>query len=64
VLWVLGRRDEAIRYFEEARRLDADSRALARALEKTGARLPPVPAASGSAAPSGAAPQAPGTPAP
>jgi tetratricopeptide (TPR) repeat protein len=43
VLWVLGRRDEALRYFEEARGLDPDSRALARALQKTGARLPPVP---------------------
>lgn len=44
VLWVLGRREEALRYFEEARQLDPDSRALARALEKTGARLPPPPA--------------------
>lgn len=42
VLWVLGRQDEARRYFEESRRLDPDSRALARALEKTGATLPPA----------------------
>ena len=44
VLWVLGRQDEARGYFEEARKLDPDSRALARALEKTGATLPPAPA--------------------
>jgi tetratricopeptide (TPR) repeat protein len=44
VLWVLGRRDEAMRYFEEARKLDPESRALARALHKTGAKLPPAPA--------------------
>ncbi|TCZ83428.1 tetratricopeptide repeat protein, partial [Lysobacter sp. N42] len=53
VLWVLGRREEALRYFEEARRLDPDSRALARALEKTGARLPPAPAGPGGTAPPG-----------
>ena len=40
VLWVLGRRDEAQRYFLDARRLDPDNRALARALQTTGARLP------------------------
>ena len=40
VLWVLGRRDEAIAMFVEARRLDKDSRSLARALEATGAVLP------------------------
>ena len=39
VLWVLGRRDEARRYFEEARQLDPDNRALRRALERLG--LPP-----------------------
>ncbi|MDQ3617910.1 MAG: tetratricopeptide repeat protein [Pseudomonadota bacterium] len=37
VLWVLGQRDEARRYFEESRKLDPDNRALQRALEKTGA---------------------------
>ncbi|RXR04416.1 tetratricopeptide repeat protein [Pseudoxanthomonas composti] len=37
VLWEQGRREEARRYFEEARKLDPDSRALQRALEKTGA---------------------------
>lgn len=37
VLWVLGRRDEARRYFDEAREIDPDNRALQRALEKTGA---------------------------
>ena len=36
VLWTLGRRDEAKRYFDEARKLDPDNRALRRALEKTG----------------------------
>jgi len=37
VLWVMGRRDEAREYFEEARELDPDNRALQRALEETGA---------------------------
>lgn len=37
VLWTLGRRDEARRYFDEARRLDPDNRSLQRALETTGA---------------------------
>ncbi len=37
VLWVAGKRDEARKYFEEARRIDPDNRALQRALEKTGA---------------------------
>ena len=37
VLWVMGRRDEARRYFDEAREIDPDNRALKRALEKTGA---------------------------
>lgn len=37
VLWVLGQRDEARRYFEEARKLDPENRSLLRALEKTGA---------------------------
>jgi len=37
VLWVMGRRDEARRYFDEAREIDPDNRALKRALENTGA---------------------------
>lgn len=37
VLWVTGRRDEARRYFDEARKLDPENRSLRRALEKTGA---------------------------
>src|SRR5690606_19779196 len=37
VLWVMGRRDEARRYFDDARRLDPENRALRRALEKLGA---------------------------
>lgn len=37
VLWVMGRRDEARKYFDEARALDPEHRALLRALEKTGA---------------------------
>src|SRR5690606_36541201 len=37
VLWMLGRRDEARRYFDESRRLDPDNRALQRALANTGA---------------------------
>jgi tetratricopeptide (TPR) repeat protein len=37
VLWVLGRRDEARRYFDEARKLDPDNRSLQRALANTGA---------------------------
>ena len=37
VLWATGRRDEARKFFDEARKLDADSRALQRAIEKTGA---------------------------
>ena len=37
VLWVLGKREEARRYFEQAREIDPDNRALQRALEKTGA---------------------------
>ena len=42
VLWVLGRKDEAVNYFVEARRIDPDSRSLKRALDKTGAVLPPL----------------------
>jgi tetratricopeptide (TPR) repeat protein len=55
VLWVLGRRDEAMRYFEESQRLEADNRSLRRALEKLQVTLPPpaaqAPAAAGAAAP-------------
>lgn len=64
VLWVLGRRDEAIAMFVEARRLDKDSRSLARALEATGAVLPPeeeAKPARASAGDAGATPAAPGT---
>ena len=34
VLWVLGQRDEARRYFEQARKIDPDNRALQRAVER------------------------------
>ena len=37
VLWVLGRKDEARRYFDEARKIDPDNRSLQRALQETGA---------------------------
>lgn len=37
VLWVLDKRDEARKYFEKAREIDPDNRALKRALDKTGA---------------------------
>jgi tetratricopeptide (TPR) repeat protein len=37
VLWMMGQKDEARRYFEEARKLDPDNRSLQRALQKTGA---------------------------
>jgi tetratricopeptide (TPR) repeat protein len=37
VLWVSGQKDEARKYFEEARKLDPDSRALQRALAEVGA---------------------------
>lgn len=37
VLWVMGRHDEARKYFDEARGIDPDNRSLIRALEKTGA---------------------------
>ncbi len=43
VLWVLGRQDEARKFFEEARKIDPDSRSLQRAIEKTGVKLPPLP---------------------
>ena len=37
VLWELGRKDEARQWFDEARMLNPENRALQRALEKTGA---------------------------
>ncbi len=37
VLWVMGQKEEARRYFDEARKLDPENRSLQRALEKTGA---------------------------
>lgn len=37
VLWVMGQKDEARRWFDEARKLDPDNRSLKRALQKTGA---------------------------
>jgi tetratricopeptide (TPR) repeat protein len=37
VLWVTGQKEEARKYFDEARKLDPENRALLRALEKTGA---------------------------
>lgn len=36
VLWETGRRDEARKYFEQARKIDADNRSLQRALKKYG----------------------------
>ncbi|KAF1699891.1 hypothetical protein CSC68_13585 [Pseudoxanthomonas suwonensis] len=44
VLWTLGRRADARRYFEEARALDPENRALLRALEQFGITLPPAAA--------------------
>lgn len=37
LLWEQGNKDEARRYFDQARKLDPDNRSLLRALEKTGA---------------------------
>ncbi len=37
VLWVMGNKDEARRYFDEARKLEPDNRSLLRALQRTGA---------------------------
>lgn len=37
VLWVLGQKDEARKYFDEARKLDPGNRSLRRALQETGA---------------------------
>jgi len=36
VLWVTGQKEEARRFFDEARKLDPDNRALLRAIEKLG----------------------------
>ncbi len=36
VLWVLGRKEEARRFFDKARKLDPDNRALQRVIEKYG----------------------------
>ena len=36
VLWVMGRKDEARRYFEEARKIDPGNRSLQRALQEIG----------------------------
>lgn len=45
VLWRLGQKDEAMKYFEESRRIEPDNRSLQRALQATGATLPPLPPA-------------------
>jgi tetratricopeptide (TPR) repeat protein len=37
VLWMMGNKDEARRYFDEARKLEPDNRSLLRALKRTGA---------------------------
>ena len=42
VLWVMGRKDEARRYFDEARKIDPDNRSLQRALQEVGASNPAV----------------------
>ena len=55
VLWTMGRREEAMRYFEDARRLDPDNRSLVRALEKLQVVLPP--AAPAAAQPAAAGPE-------
>lgn len=47
VLWALGQKDEARRFFEESRKLDPQSRSLLRAIEKTGVTLPPLPQKAG-----------------
>ena len=39
VLWVMGRKDEARKWFDQARRIDPENRSLKRALEKTGAGM-------------------------
>lgn len=47
VLWVLGQKDEARKFFEEARKIDPKSRSLLRAIQKTGVTLPPLPEKAG-----------------
>ena len=47
VLWVLGKKTDAMNYFEQARKIEPDNRALQRALDRTGAVLPPMPAKAG-----------------
>ena len=47
VLWVLGQKTDAMQYFEQARKIDPESRSLKRALDRTGAVLPPAPAKAG-----------------
>jgi tetratricopeptide (TPR) repeat protein len=42
VLWVMGQKQEALKYFEEARKIDPKSRSLKRAIEATGAQLSPL----------------------
>jgi len=37
VLWVMGRKDEARRYFDDARKLDPENRSLQRAMQEVGA---------------------------
>ena len=46
VLWTLGRREEAQRYFDESARLDPDNRSLRRALQTLGLPAPAAPPAS------------------
>jgi tetratricopeptide (TPR) repeat protein len=47
VLWVLGQKDEARKYFEESRKIEPDNRSLKRAIDKTGVVLPPLPEKAG-----------------
>jgi len=58
VLWRMGRRADAQRYFEEARALDPDNRALRRALEQFGITLPPAEGAGEAPAKPPTAPEA------
>jgi tetratricopeptide (TPR) repeat protein len=43
VLWVMGQKEEALKFFEESRKIDPENRSLKRAIEKTGVVLPPLP---------------------